>query len=166
MDTVVGAVEAAQADAGRSVVVRVTLTGRAPLHRALRRPGLRDELRQLAQERLPLTTPFAWIESLRDATLPSVDLATAGAPGTFLGELLDESSRAREAIRSAESAPEAGADGDEQMALIEWEERLDPLYAHARAGRVLRGSRPSPERLAELLEEAERLVVDRLVESG
>lgn len=165
IEAVVGAVESAQADAGRSIVARVTLTGRAPLHRALRRAGLRDELRQLAQERLPLTTPFTWIESLRDATRPSVDVASVGAPGTFLGELLDESAHARELVRAADET-EADADGEEQMALIDWEERLDPLYSHARAGRVLRGSRPSPDRLAELLEEAERRVVDRLVDSG
>lgn len=166
LDAVVAAVEALHAEAGRSIVVRVTLTGRAPLHRALRRTGVRDDLRQLAQERLPLGVQFAWIESLRDATRPPVDLASAGAPGTFLGELLDESARARELVCAAEAAPEAEADGEEQITLIEWEERLDELYAHARAARVLRGARPSPARIAELLAEAERVAVDRLVDTG
>ncbi|MGH2427633.1 MAG: metallophosphoesterase family protein [Candidatus Limnocylindria bacterium] len=166
---IVDRVEAARAEAGRSIVARVTLVGRGALHASLQRASLPAELRQLAQERLGDGEPFAWIESLRDATRPAVDLATAGAPGTFLGELLIQADDAREAVSVAPPPGEPLEDdaGEEAAAgLIGWEEVLDELYGHHRARRYLRDRRPGPERLAELLGDAERLAVDRLLEAG
>lgn len=169
IDAVVDAVDTARAEAGRSIVARVTLVGRGPRHASLRRGNVLDDLRQVAQERIVDGVPFAWIESLVNQTRPAVDLAVAGAPGTFLGELVSQGEQAREAVCTAPAPGEAGDDseGEEAAAgLIGWEEVLDDLYGHHRARRYLRERRPRPEQLAGLLTDAERLVVDRLVEAG
>lgn len=163
VEAVVGAVEAAQQAAARPIVARVTLVGRGPLHRSLNRGSLRDDVRQLAQERLPAGSRFAWLESLRDATRPVADPAGSIAPATFLGELSGESEAAREALRrGVDTEPE----DEESVAAAAWEEALDELYANARVRRLLRGRRPDRGRLVELLTEAERLAVDRMVEAG
>ncbi len=163
VDAVVSAVETAQQAAARPIVVRVTLVGRGGLHRSLNRGHLRDEVRQLAQERLPSDGRFAWIESLRDATRPVVDPAGSGAPATFLGELSGEAEAARDILGRP---VDAESDDEESIAAATWEEALDELYGNSRVRRVLHGQRPNRGRLAELLTEAERLAVDRMVESG
>jgi DNA repair exonuclease SbcCD nuclease subunit len=163
VDAVVATVEAAQQAAARAIVARVTLVGRGTLHRSLSRGTLRADVRQLAQERLPSGGRFAWIESLRDATRPVADPAGSGAPATFLGELSGEAEAARDAL----ARPVATDDEDEEtLAAASWEEALDELYGNSRVRRVLRGRRPDRDRLREMLSEAERLAVDRLVEAG
>lgn len=163
VEAVVAAVEAAQQAAARPIVVRVTLVGRGALHRSLNRGTLLAEVRQLAQERLPSGTRFAWIESLRDATRPVADPAGAGAPATFLGELSGEAEAARELLGGP---VDAESDDEESVAAAVWEEALDELYGNSRVRRVLRGQRPDRGRMAELLTEAELLAVDRMVEAG
>lgn len=163
VDAVVTAVETAQQAAARPIVARVTLVGRGPLHRSLSRGPLRADVRQLAQERLPSDGRFAWIESLRDATRPLADPAGIGAPATFLGELSGEAEAAREVLAHP---VDTDSEDDDTVAAASWEEALDELYANSRVRKVLRGRRPDRTRLAELLTEAERLAVDRLVESG
>jgi exonuclease SbcD len=155
---IASAVDAARAEAGRSIVARVTLTWRGPLHASLRRAGVLDEVRQLAGERLPGGGDVAWIESLRDATRAAVDPAGLGAPGTFLGELLTEGAAARASLLGTRAVGEA-ADAADALA---WEEVLDEVYGHQRVRRALAGRRPDARRVAELLSEAERIVLDRL----
>jgi hypothetical protein len=167
IDRVSESVAGAQEAADRSIVTRVTLIGRGPMHESLQRTGLLEHLHRLALERVAVGGPrWAWLESLRDATRPVVDLATAGAPGTFIGELLAQAEAARDSVRSG-AATVVDPDSDERMALaIEWDEVLDELYGHHRARRVLAAGRPSTDRLVELLTDAERLAVDRLLEAG
>lgn len=160
-----GAVAAAHGEAGRSLVARVTLTGRGPLHASLLRGNLLADVRQLAQEQQPAGGDFAWIESLRDATRPAAELGGA-VPGTFPGELAAEADAARQALladggeRDDAAAQDAAADG------AGWEEELDDLYAHHRVRRLLRGRRPSRDRVLELLGEAERLALERLADGA
>ena len=163
VEAVAASVDAAQQVAARPIVARVTLIGRGALHRSLSRGGLLAEVRQLAQERLPTDGRFAWIESLRDATRPLADPAGIDAPATFLGELSGEADAARDALgRLVDTEP----DDENSIAAASWEEALDDLYANSRVRRVLRGRRPDRARLVELMTDAERLAVDRLVESG
>ena len=165
VEAVVSAVLAAQQEAARPIVARITLVGRGPLHRSLGRGTLRGDVRQLAQERLPGGARFAWIESLRDATRPVVDAAGATAPATFLGELSAEAEAARDALLAA---VDPDADDEESQLAGTWEEAVDELYGNTRVRRVLRDRRPRLDRarLVELLDEAERVAVDRLVEAG
>ncbi len=163
IDAVVAAVESAQQAAARPIVARVTLVGRGPLHRSLSRGPLRADVRTLAQERLPSDGRFAWLESLRDATRPVADPAGSGAPATFLGELSGEAEVAREALARP---VDTEFEDEETLDAASWEEAIDELYANSRVRKVLRGRRPDRARLAELLTDAERLAVDRLVEAG
>jgi DNA repair protein SbcD/Mre11 len=161
-DSIAAQVEKEQADAGRPVVARVVLTGRGALHASLRRGNLREELRQLAQERVA-SAWMPWIESVRDATRPAGDPAGAGPPGTFPGELVAQAQGVRDLLSSLD---DEAADDEAMLAVAEWAEVIDELYGHHRVRKVLRGQRPDRHRLAELLAEAERLAVDRLAEAG
>jgi exonuclease SbcD len=160
-------VAAARDAAGRPIVAQVTLAGRGPMHDSLARSGVLRDLHRLAMERTGAGGGnWAWIASVHDATGPAVDLSAAGAPGTFLGELVAQAEGAREAI-SAGAGEDADPNADERVAAaLEWDEVLDELYGHHRARRLLAASRPDPQRLTELLTEAERMAVDRLLEAG
>ena len=161
VDAITDAVERAQREAERAVVARVELVGRGPLHATLQRGGLLADLRGVAQEALGLRDPFAWIESVRDATRPELDLAAARREATgFLAEFLRDADAARGSLEEADPESPVGGDVAVDRAVID--EVLAPLYEHQRARRVLRDRRPDGERLAQMLSEAETLVVDRL----
>jgi len=154
IDRVAEAVETACAAAGRSVIARVGLTGRGPLHAVLVHAGAVDDVRAEAQARLGEGLPWAWIESLRDRTRLAIDV-DPDRPD-FLGEILREFGRIREALAApGVSEPRTTLDAV-----------LDELYEHGRARRFLRDARPEGDRLRERLDEAERLVLDRLGEAG
>jgi len=156
IDRVAEAVETARTAAARSVIARVEVTGRGPLHEVLVRGGAVDDIRDEAQTRLGEGFPWAWIESLRDRTRPSIDIAERAAAPDFLGEVLREFRRVREAIAApGVSEPQAALDAV-----------LDELYEHGRARRFLRDARPEGDRLLECLDDAERLVLDRLGDAG
>jgi DNA repair exonuclease SbcCD nuclease subunit len=156
IDRVAEAVDAARTAAGRSVIARVELAGRGPLRAVLVRGGAVGDLRDEAQSRLGEGSPWAWIESLRDRTRPDIDIAERRDAPDFLGEVLREFRRVREAI--------AAPDPTEPRAALN--AVLDELYEHGRARRFLRDARPEGDRLLECLDEAERLVLDRLGEAG
>ena len=160
-------VTAARDAAGRSIVARVTLVGRGSMHDSLQRPGMLADLHRLVGERLPpVDGRFAWVERVRDATRPVVDLAVAGAPGTFLGELVRQAEEAREAVAAGRPSDTNGDTEDLVASSLSWEEVLDELYGHSRARRLLAGTRPADDRLVELLADAERLAIDRILEAG
>ncbi len=156
IDRVAELVDAARTAAARSVIARVELTGRGPLHAVLVRGGAVEDVRGEAQARLGDGPPWAWIESLGDRTRPNIDIAERAAAPDFLGEVLREFGRVREAV--------AAPDGTEPRAAVN--AVLDELYEHGRARRFLRDARPEGSRLLERLDEAERLVLDRLGEAG
>lgn len=159
VEAVAQAADNARIAAGRSVVVRMRLTGRGSLHASLQRQGMLADARVVAQEHLGETVPFAWIESLRDATRSELDLATRSLVDDFLGDLLRRFTATRSALNAdgaGEDPPTGGLSGEEL------DRTLDELYSHERARRYLRDARPNAARLAELLAEAEQLVVDRL----
>jgi DNA repair exonuclease SbcCD nuclease subunit len=153
-------VDDARTAAGRSIVARLQLTGRGPLHASLARAGFLDDLRTAAQDRLGLTHPFAWIESLRDRTRPAVDLEASRMTDDFMGDLL----RRLDATRRVLGGGAWGGEGDpEGVPRVEELDRLlDELYANQRARRLLQGSRPDVARLGALLDEVETILVDRL----
>ena len=145
---VAGAVDATRSAAGRSIVARVRLTGRGPLHRSLARPGVREDVLTLARESLGEAAPFAWIESVRDETRMEVDLAERRLADDFLGDVL----RRFEAARAADTS--------------ELDEVLDGLFANSRARPYLRDRRPGQGELKAILDAAEATAVDRLAGEG
>ena len=143
---------------GRSLVVRLRLTGRGPLHGTLRRPGYLDDLRLLLDEERAPAPPFAWVESVRDATRPDVDLDSRRDAPDFVGDFLRTVAAARRSARTT--------DPDEHE---RWTATLRsavaPLFDESQRGRrLLRDVRPGDDDLAgSLLDEAEALGIDLLL---
>lgn len=111
VDAVTTAVDEARAAADRSIVARVRLTGRGPLHASLDRRGVRDDLRAEAQDRLGLAEPFGWIESVRDATRLAVDLETRRQADDFVGDLLRRLDATRRVLTGGEPLENGTVDG-------------------------------------------------------
>ncbi len=143
---------------GRSLVIRLRLHGRGPMHAIVRRPGYLDDLRQLLNEERSTAPPFAWVESIRDATRPDVDLEARRAAPDFVGDFLRTVAGAR---RSASTT-----DPDEHE---RWTSTLRssvaPLFDESQRGRrLLREARPDDAALTgDLLSEAEALGIDLLL---
>lgn len=70
--------------------VRLTLTGRGPLHRELVRPEALAQMEADLREQLALRHPPVLLESLRDASRPELDLEAVRLAGGFSGTLLAE----------------------------------------------------------------------------
>ena len=147
-----GAIEAAADAAGRSIVAIVSLTGRGPLHASLRRPDVLDDLHGLVRAQFGAGEPFAWLDSIRDETRPSLDLAARREAGDLLGESLREFNRSRAALAEGQQA--------------DLDDMLSDLYDHARARRLLRGGRPDAAGFRAMLDSAEALLIDQLDDAG
>ena len=145
------ALEQAVDAAGRSIVAIVTLAGRGPQHGPLQRTGVLADLHGIVRERLGIGEPFAWLESIRDETRPSIDLAARREAGDLLGETLREFARSRAALAGGQEA--------------DFDDMLEDLYNHVRVRRVL-PARPATAELLELLDSAEAMVIDQLDEAG
>lgn len=146
------AIETAGQAAGRSIVALVTLTGRGPMHASLRRPAVLRDVHSLVRERFGIGEPFAWLETIRDATRPSIDLAARRDAGDLLGEALREFERSRVALRGGQQA--------------DLHDLLLDLYDHPRVRRALGGAQPGSAELLALLDSAEGQVIDQLDDAG
>lgn len=170
VDRVAARADAARSAAERSIVARVRLTGRGPLHRSIIRPGLLDNVLALARERLGVAAPFAWIESVRDETRMELDLDERRRADDFLGDVLRRFAAARVALEVADGVDgRAADDAAAERARVpadELDRVLEGLFANERARRYLRDRRPTPADLARQLAAAEALVADRLGGEG
>ena len=146
------AIETAADEAGRSIVALVNLTGRGPLHGSVRRPGFLDDLHSLVRQRFGVGEPFAWLDSIRDETRPTIDLAARRRAGDLLGEALREFDRSRAALRDGQAA--------------DLHTLLEDLYEQPRVRRILAGAKPGTADLLALLDSAEAQVIDQLDEAG
>lgn len=130
--------------AGRSLMVRLELAGRGPLHRRLRQPGIvAGLLEELRPEYAGPAGPFLWLESLRVATAAPVDRAALEREAALPADLL---AIAREARRP----------GVMRDRLLQY---LAPLYE--KAGRQL--PPPGDAEFDELLSAAEETALDLLL---
>ena len=164
IEAVVAAVDDARTAAGRSVVARVRLTGRGPMHASLSRPGVADDVLAGAHESLGTAEPFAWIESLRDRTRPDVNLEERRMADDFVGDLLRRLDVTRTRLATGDEGPEAdikGVPGADEIA-----KSLDDLYAHSRARKYLKASRPDAATVASMLDEVEAMLLDRLADEA
>ena len=139
--------ELLQAADGRPLVFRVDLHGRGPLHAPLRRRGLVGDLRDQVNAAFESLNPFAWCERITDRTAPEIDRDARSEGADFTAELLRLSSAAQaDPEQLAEIAPE-----------------LYQLYGNQRF-RFMDEGAPKGEDLAALLQEAEAIALDLLVE--
>ena len=139
--------ELLQAAGGRPLVFRADLHGRGLLHASLRRGNLAEDLREQVNAAFESGDAFAWCERIADRTAPEIDRRARSEGTDFVAELLRLSSAAQaDPEQFAELAPE-----------------LELLYGNQRF-RFLRGEEPRDEDLAALLQEAEAIALDLLVE--
>lgn len=143
---------------GRSLVVRLWLCGRGPLHGHLQRTGYLADLRKLLNEEMSSAPPLVWVESIRDETRPAIDLAARRATPDFVGDFLRTVETARRAQRSTD--PE-----EHERWLLALRASTAPLFDESQRGRRhLRDSRPDDAALfGELLDEAESIGLDLLL---
>jgi DNA repair exonuclease SbcCD nuclease subunit len=91
---------------GRAAVVRLQLTGRGDLHGLLRRETTAEDLTAQLREGEPDRPDFVWIESLRVASRPAVDIPQRREMEDFAGDFL----RAAQNLRAAGESPQAVRD--------------------------------------------------------
>lgn len=125
----------------RPLLVAVEVTGHTELHRSLKRVEGRDEWAQALQEIADDLRPWVWIESVEVRTREEIDRDAWRESDPFLGDFL----RLVEEMR--ENAELRG----------ELEELLGTVYKHPKWKKHL--GAPGDERLNELLDEAEDLVL-------
>ena len=124
---------------GRSVVFRLELIGRGPLHGTLRRSGTVEELRERVNEQYAGAARWLWCERIHADTASPVDREQVAQREDFAGDL----ARLSNDLRS------------DPAALAKLGELLRPLYVNSNAAPYLRDNLPSEEELLELLEAAE-----------
>ena len=135
---------------GRSVVARVTLSGRGALHQSLRRPEFVEQLLEGVNDDWADQSPFVWCERIENETASPFNREERLQGSDFVADLLRLCDQAktdaelRERLRAS----------------------LSDLYDHRTFGRPLRDSVPSGEELAVLINEAEAIAVDLLVDDG
>ena len=106
-----------------------------------------EDLREQVNAAFESGDAFAWCERIADRTAPEIDRRARSEGADFVAELLSLSSAAQ-------------ADPGQ---LAELEPELDPLYGNQRF-RFLREEEPRGEDLIALLQEAEAIALDLLVE--
>ncbi len=136
-----------QASAGqRPCVCRLTLSGRGPLHKTLQRPGYAEDLLEQLREYGRDLTPAVWVDRIAVQTRPSVDIASRRQSQDIVGDLLGLVADYRENPDRRSELPDL----------------LRTLYEHRLCRKYL--DVPGEEQMLSLLEEAESLCLDRLVE--
>ncbi|HET9417311.1 MAG TPA: DNA repair exonuclease [Candidatus Limnocylindria bacterium] len=151
------AVEAAIAGAdGRSLIVRLRLTGRGSMHATLRRTGYLDDLRTLLNEERSLAVPFAWVESIADDTVPEIDVDARRSAQDFVGDFLRTVAEARRSERTTD--PEAHEHWQRLL-----RETVAPLFERAPRGRRYLAAPTDADLAGSLLDEAESMGLDLLV---
>ncbi len=128
---------------GRSVVVRMALTGRGELNRFLRQPGAVDDVLAGVNDQWAERLPFVWCERIEDETAAAIDRDALRSGEDFLAEVLRTADQVRE----------------EPAAL---DDELSELYQHRRFRQHLAGF--TEEEVAALLDEAEAMAVNLLAE--
>lgn len=142
-------IEATQREAdGRPALLRIKLTGRGELHDTLQRTGYVGDLTIRFRDYGRARQPLVWMMAIVDRTRPAVDVAERRRSQDIIGDFL-------RLVEEYES-------DDTKMA--ELGESLKPLFEDRRLRKVL--SVPSSKELRELLNQAEGLCLDRLLEDA
>ena len=135
---------------GQSIVVRVRLTGRGELNRKLRRPNMIEDLVEAINGEWAERSPFVWCERIEDASASPFDREARLKGSDFLAEVLRTADRSK-------TDPEL---------LAGLGTGLSDLYQHHRFRSYLSNSAPNEEEIAGLVEEAESMIVNLLIEDA
>lgn len=131
---------------GRSVVLRIRLTGRSAIHASLRRPAVVEELMGEVNREWADRSPFAWCERIEDETATPFNREERVEGADFLAEVLKTTDRSKE----------------DQDLVARLREGLSDLYEHRRYRSHLSDHAPGDNDLVLLIDEAESIVVDLL----
>jgi exonuclease SbcD len=134
-----------EASEGRPCICRLTVNGRGPLHKTLRRAGYQEDLLQTIRETGRGLAPLVWVDRIDVQTRPAIDLEARRRSEDIVGDLL------RLVAACKENPASSGA----------LQEHLKTLYDHPTARRHL--EMPDTQELVVLLEEAESLCLDKLL---
>ncbi len=149
----IAAVREARTTAGRSIVVRLRLTGFTSLHDELIRPDVfADFVRAVREPFPPAEVEFAWIESVVDETRSAADAAYARGRD-FVAEL-------DALVRTTHGEV---VDGHEALDL---DALAADLYRDPKVARAVGVDALVVPDLADILDEARTLVLDRLRSTG
>ncbi|WP_440950649.1 metallophosphoesterase family protein [Methanosphaerula subterraneus] len=144
-DRILTDLDAKQEEAGgRSLICRVTLAGKGPLHQDLH--GRVDDLLVALRNEEGLEPPFVWLERITDQTRPPVEREQLLTRQDFIGDLLRFSDQIR-------------GDAEEQQRM---QTTFTPLLTNFRWKRYC-NLNPS-EDLTTLIDEAEAILLDRMLE--
>ena len=124
---------------GRPVVARLSLTGRGPLHRSLRRADFAADLLEQLNDRYADARSWLWCERITTDTASPVDREQAAQREDVAGDLARVADELRE-------NPDA---------LTELRQQLRALYSNSNAAAYLRDYHPSDDELLTLLSAAE-----------
>ncbi|MCY4436221.1 MAG: DNA repair exonuclease [Chloroflexi bacterium] len=133
---------------GRSVVVRLTLTGRGSLSAVLRRDNFVEELRDEINKYWSDYSPFTWCERIENQSASPFNRAERVVGSDFVAEFLRVCNRAKN-------------DHELQDRL---RANLDELLRHHRFRRDLPDELHEKIELSDLIDEAESIAIDLLTE--
>ncbi len=135
---------------GRSLVVRVSLSGRGPIHETLRQPNFVDDLLSEINAEWAAPSQFIWCERIEDNTASPFDRDKRLGGSDFVADLL----RLRDQAKSDTQLFERLSAG------------LSDLYGHRNYRRYLQDSTPDRDELEEIVDEAEKIAVGLLIDDG
>ncbi|MGH2633289.1 MAG: metallophosphoesterase family protein [Tepidiformaceae bacterium] len=148
LDTAEFAVEAARSAAtGRDLMYRLVVSGRGPLHEAVRRPQFANGLQEHLNAQAGGASPFAWCSRVAVETRVAIDRDALCDAGDFTAEVLGVFDRSAD-------------DAELQDAL---DKALSELFSHHAAGKLL-GSVPTGAARAALLRQAEERCLEELLQ--
>ena len=131
---------------GRSVVLRIDLTGRGGLHLSLQQPTFIEELMGEVNREWAERTPFAWCERIVDETAVPFNREERIAGSDFLAEVLKTVDLAK----------------DKSTLRDRLRKGIAELYEHRRYRSHLSDHTPRDDDLVLLIDEAEAIIVDLL----
>ncbi len=131
---------------GRSVVLRVTLSGRGGLCGSLRQPNFIEDLRGDLNDAWAGRSPFAWCERIEDETASPFNRQERLEGSDFLAEVLKTADQVK----------------DDPELLARFRDGLSDLYQHHHYRRHLSDHAPVEDDLAALIDEAEAIAVNLL----
>ncbi len=134
---------------GRGVVARVKLFGSGAMHSSLQRSDFLEQLAEDINNDWAAGSPFAWCERIEDETTPLFDRKARLKGKDFPAEVLHTADRAK---------------NDPEL-LSRLRAGLSDLYRHSRFRRYLSDSDPNKEELAALVDKAEAMTWNLLIEN-
>ncbi|MCE5313498.1 MAG: DNA repair exonuclease [Armatimonadota bacterium] len=137
-------VEAIRREARRPALVRFHLTGRTAVHQNLARKGMLDDIAAELRDGEAGRERLVWVESVRDHTMPDVNIDERRKSEDFLGDFLRQMQEAR----------------NDSARLAELRIALEPLWGHGRGRAYL--DEPTDDQLLEWLDMAQTYGLDAL----